>query len=131
MKRKTTKDEKLEELLAHLKVQKNQFEITLTHQMEIIKEEEQAKRQDQLNMIADEQQIYNDLTFKLTEKTNEVKYLYGQVEALLMKKGMKDTKEIHELKRKLSSSKNECQKARAHLIEHKKENEKKTKKDQI
>ena len=39
-------------------------------------------------------------------------------------KVLKDTQEIHDLKIKLYSSQNECEKARSHLLEQQKENEK-------
>ena len=72
----------------------------------------------------EQNQISDELKFKLEEKTIEAKHLYEKVEDLLTNKDMKDTKENHDLKVKLSSTEKECQKARANLIEHKKENEK-------
>ena len=114
LERKITNEKQLEEVLANLKVwwsqsvtkyawqtqlQAKRFEHKLKEQMELIKEDEQTKRQEQLNMIANEQQqISNELSFKLEEKTNEAKHLSGQVEALLMTNDMKDTKENHDLK---------------------------------
>ena len=88
--------------------------------MEIIEEEEKSKRQKQLNMIAEEKQICNDLKSKLNEKTNEVKILSGQLETSKQLKVLKETNEIYELKLKLT----ECDKARSHLIEQQEENEK-------
>ena len=125
LKRQKTQDEQQESLLANLKQQKKQFAITLTNQLQIIKEEEKSKRQKQLNLIAEKQQLSNDLMSKLKEKTNEVKVLSGQVETLKDLKVLKDTQQIHELKIKLYSSQHECDKARSHLIEQQKENEKK------
>ena len=61
----------------------------------------------------EQNQISDELKFKLEEKTIEAKHLYEKVEDLLTNKDMKDTKENHDLKSKLSSTKNECQKARA------------------
>ena len=116
LKRQKNTDEKQQSLLANLKEQKKEFEITLRNEKEIIKEEEKSKRQTQLNLIA-EKQISNELMTQLKQKTNELEVLSGQLKT---KKVLKDTQHIHDLQQKLFSSKQTCEKARSDLVQQQK-----------